>query len=244
MFPEIPISLSNPAVAAFIGAVAGGLFSFASTFFFNNRQRSIQSNRLRRALATELECLEIMELRIAVHTMQSQGILQQIIEDQLVNMAEEQLGEIPEGARENAQDALENISHDIIQSATPEAFEKVGLLLATPIYETNTGKIGTLDSDEIEQLIKFHRSLDLVRDEMGRVIETAEDGGDEDLQTRISTLESDLKELESTRKDVLKSLGFDTEELRLSEDVLTGVSEKDDQINSGLEENNIDHLRS
>lgn len=227
--------LSNPVVAASLGALAGGILSFISTFYFNNRQRNIQSNRLRQALATELECLKISELRIAVHTMKSQGILQQIIGDQLFSMTEEAFGEIPEEGRENAQDAVDEISQGIIQQAAPEAFEKVELFLATPIYESNTGKIGLLDSNEIEQLIEFHNLLEVTRDEIKRVIETANNNDDSNLQSRLQTLENNLEELESMREDVLNCLGKDTGELQFSEELLSESPKRNERDDSETE---------
>lgn len=225
--------LSNPAVAASLGALAGGILSFISTFYFNNRQRNVQRKRLRRALATELGGLEIMQLRIAVHTMQSRGIVQQTIGDYLFSMAEERFGEMPEGGRENAQGVIDDISQNIIQQAAPEAFEKVELYLATPIFESNTGKIGLLDSDEIEQLVKFHRFLDVTRDEVKRVIDSANDS--DNLQSRLQSLENNLEALESMREDVLNSLDEDTEELKLSEEVIAEASERNEQDAPGTE---------
>lgn len=225
--------LSNPAVAASLGALAGGILSFISTFYFNNRQRNVQRKRLRRALATELGGLEIMQLRIAVHTMQSRGIVQQTIGDYLFSMAEERFGEMPEGGRENAQGVIDDISQNIIQQAAPEAFEKVELYLATPIFESNTGKIGLLDSDEIEQLVKFHRFLDVTRDEVKRVIDSVNDS--DNLQSRLQSLENNLEALESMRENVLNSLGEDTEELKLSEEVIAEASERNEQDAPGTE---------
>ena len=229
MTAQLSSLLSNPAVAASLGALAGGILSFISSYYFNNRQRNIQSKRLRRALATELDCLEISQLRVAVHSMQSQGAVQQVIEDQLLNMAEESLGEVSEEGRENAQDILDEISQDIIQQAAPESFEKVELFLATPIYESNTAKIGLLNSDEIEQLVKFHRFLDVTRDEVKRVIETARDSDDSNLGSRLRTLENNLEALESKREEVLNTLGEDTDELQHSEELLPEAIEGEDQ---------------
>lgn len=221
--------LTNPAVAASLGALAGGILSFISSYYFNNRQRNIQSKRLRRALATELGCLEISPLRVAVRSMQPQGAIQQVIEDQLIGTIEESLGEVPEGGREYAQDTLDEIYQDIIQQAAPESFEKVELYLATPIYESNTAKIGLLDSDEIEQLVKFHRFLDITRDEVNRVIETAGDSDDSNLESRLHTLENNLEELESRREEVLNTLGEDTDEIQHSEELLPEATEEGDQ---------------
>lgn len=186
-------------------------------------------------MATELDCLEISQLRIAVHTMQSQGTLQQVIEDQLVDMAEERFGEMPEGGRENAQGVLGELSQDIIQQAAPESFGKVELFLATPIYESNTGKIGLLNAEVIEYLVQFHRLLDVTRDEIKRLIETADNGDNQKLQSRLRTLENNLKELESMREEALDSLGVDTEELQHSDELLSKAGEDDEQPESETE---------
>ena len=161
--------------------------------------------------------------------MQPQGAIQQVIEDQLIGTIEESLGEVPEGGREYAQDTLDEIYQDIIQQAAPESFEKVELYLATPIYESNTAKIGLLDSDEIEQLVKFHRFLDITRDEVNRVIETAGDSDDSNLESRLHTLENNLEELESRREEVLNTLGEDTDEIQHSEELLPEATEEGDQ---------------
>lgn len=221
--------LSNPAIAAFVGAIVGGVFSFFSTFYFNSRQSQVKNERLRRALATEIASLKIEQLKIAVKSMQSQGTIQDFIGDHLIGLAEVQLGEVSEQVGDDAEQTLDEIVQDVIAKAAPEAFGKVELYLDTPVYENNTDKIGLLESDSIEQLIDFYRFLDITRDELHRVVETANEKDYSRLESRLQTLYNNLDELESMRDDTLSKINVNSANPSKREDLESEVIEDEEQ---------------
>ncbi|WP_129112931.1 hypothetical protein [Halegenticoccus tardaugens] len=221
--------LSNPAVAASLGALAGGILSFISTFYFNNRQRNVQSKILRRALTTELDCLEIMQLRIAVHTMQSQGIIQQVIGDHLFEMAEERFGEMPEGGRENAQGVVDDISQGSFNRRLQSHLRKWNYSLPHRSMRVTPARLDywiltRLSNSSSSTVSWTSHEMKLSASLRPRAI----------AKTAIYSL--DFRRLKITwkhwnrlREDVLNTLGENTDELQHSEELISETNEGEGQ---------------
>jgi ABC-type phosphate transport system auxiliary subunit len=88
--------------------------------------------------------------------------------------------------------------------------------LGTPVYDSNTDKLGELEPEQINSVIRFYRILEQTKNVIGKAVEAAEDEVEQDSENLefsydhyIGRLQSLTEELAERKRLVLKELNAD-----------------------------------
>lgn len=187
-----PLNLSDPAHAAIVGAIAGGLLSFISTYYFNYRQQRIRQKRLQSALIAEIEALDIENLRGSINN------------DDLVEMLEK---------TKEASD-MSTVPEDLIDPLTKQFTSQIAqtgstMWISTRVIDANMSNIGLLKKDQVEKVIELYNMIETVRRDIERLEESLEQDPRsviKEFDSAENTLENHIDTLETRKNKALKSL--------------------------------------
>lgn len=221
--PPLPIS-------EFVAAILGGGITFYATVYSERRQREKKTTRLRRALISEIDSIEVREIHAAAQTLQTGDDSVGIIED----VQDELFGDIDNPMIQNM---LPN-PDDLKRLAVSEVGEQLTKTnLSTPIFDSNAGQIGNLTPDQINQVIVFYRTLSQMKETLNKAAQSEIREERMELEERISDgdmgheyyvdrLEELSEKLAEDKKDTLEALN--AEEFIEIEDSYKATPQSDD----------------
>ena len=206
------VPLSNPAVAAFIGAGVGGLLSFFSTYFFRWRRSRIQKERLLTSLESEIESHGLSPVQEFLTAMQREAIKE--FEGYSGNPYEDtkvsESSSVPEkfeyfwqeihieGVEENPLEDIEDMEV-AVESGT--YLSRVRMRLSTDMYDSNIANLSHLEKEKAAEIAEYYRLVKVVRDGAeGAIVEI--DNVEEVEWSEIQLLQDAVREMEEAKPEI------------------------------------------
>jgi hypothetical protein len=231
LFQGIPIS-------EFISALIGGGLAFGGTIYSLKYQQTQRNKRLRRALISEINSIEAGQLHLSAAMFRTDeggsDFLDDFVEDHFDEITHGLFSELDEDTRDEIIDTDE---------MKKESMKKAGRMVAsvnmsTPVWDSNTDKVGNLETDEIENIIRFYRLLETCKHHVENAVDAAEseigsdnDGDDsvstESFEYHMWTLQNNAQALAEKKKEALEAL--DADEFIQIEDTYLIYTEDDEE---------------
>lgn len=166
--------LQSIPISEFVSVLIGGGLAFGGTVYSLRRQQSQRNKRLRRALISEIKSIEAGQLHLAVATLRTD----EGGSDFLDNFVEDHFDEVTNGL---ASDLPDEVRDEIFgtEELKKKSMQRVGRMitsinLSTPIWDSNTDKVGNLETGDIEKIIRFYRLLDTCQWHIENAVEAVE----------------------------------------------------------------------
>ena len=204
-------TLSNLPISQFISVLIGGFISYFAIYRSDKRSSNERQRRIRRALISEIDSLQVKQMNIISQFLETGeddlGVVMSTVKNLMVpDELEEQVSD------EQIREAFK-IDEYKKKSLTEVGRQANEINFGTPVYNSNTDKLGELEPEQINSVIRFHRILEQVKNVMAKAIEAAENEIEQDSDDSefsynyyISRLQSLTEELAEHKKEVLEDL--------------------------------------
>jgi hypothetical protein len=211
---ELLLVLSSLPISEFTSALIGGSISYFAIYQSDKRSSNQRQRRIRRALISEIDSLQVKQLHVTSQLLETGeddlGVLMSTIKDLMVpDEIEDQVSD------EQIREAFD-IDETKKKSLTEVGRQASEINLGTPVYDSNTDKLGELEPEQINSVIRFYRILEQTKNVIGKAVEAAEDEVEQDSENLefsydhyIGRLQSLTEELAERKRLVLKELNAD-----------------------------------
>ncbi|WP_146418259.1 hypothetical protein [Haloarcula hispanica] len=233
-FQSIPIS-------EFVSALLGGGLALAGTIYSLRYQQSQRNKRLRRALISEINSIEAGQIHLAasmLRTDEDDGLdfLDYFVEDQFDELTDGLIGQLDDDVREELL-GVEQLKKESMKEAGGMI---TSVNLATPIWDSNTDKVGNLETNEIEKVIRFYRLLGVCKQHANDAVEAVEqevepdDGSDGtgSFDGYMWKLQNNARSLAELKKEALEALDAD-EFIEIQDSYLIHTEDGDYEADDG-----------
>lgn len=233
----------NIPIMQFVSALIGGGLTLAGTIYSLRHQQTQQNKRLRRALVSEINCIEAGQLHFVASTLRTD------------EGGSDFLDEFVAGYFDDMTDGLvskldEDLQEEILgtEEMKKESMKKAGQMvtninMATPVWDSNTDKVGNLETEEIEKIIRFYRVLEQCKHHAESAVDAAEHETQSDddnngplstesFENHMRTLQNSARGLAEKKKEALEALNAD-EFIEISDSYLLYTEEEDETEDGG-----------
>lgn len=209
--------LQSLPISEFVSALVGGGLAFAGTIYSLRHQQTQRNKRLRRALVSEIISIEAGQLHLMASMLRTGEGGSDFLDEFVENHYDELTDGLPSEMAGKLRDEL--MDTDELKQ---EAMRKAGVLIAavnltTPVWDSNTDKIGDLETDEIEEIIRFYRLLGTCKHHAENAVDDVEgksEPDDDEASDRADTFDSHMwalqknaRALTEKKKEALEALG-------------------------------------
>lgn len=236
-------SFQNIPISPFVSALVGGGLTLTGTIYSLRHQQTQRNKRLRRALISEINCIEAGQLHFVASTLRidkgGSDSLNEFVEDYFNDLTDGLVSELDEDIQE------ETLGTEELKK---ESMRKAGRMvtsinMSTPVWDSNTDKVGNLETEEIEKIIRFYRLLELCKHHADNAVDAAEreiqpdedDEGSmstESFEHHMRTLHDSARSLAEKKKGALEALNAD-EFIEIGENYLLYTEDEDDEKDGG-----------
>lgn len=229
--------LQNIPISQFASALIGGGLTFAGTIYSLRHQQTQQNRRLRRALVSEINCIEAGQLHFVASTLRTDeggsDFLDDFVEEHFDDLTGGLVSELDEDTR------AEILQTDELKK---ESMRKAGRMftsinMSTPVWDSNTDKVGNLETEEIEKIIRFYRLLEQCKhhvesavDAVERETQSNDDDGSfstESFEHHMWSLQDSASALAEKKKEALEALDAD-EFIEIEDSYLLNTEDEED----------------
>lgn len=208
-------------ISEFVSALIGGGLAFGGTIYSLRHQQSQRNKRLRRALVSEINSIEAGQLHLGAAMLRTDeggsDFLDDFVEDQLDEVTDGLVSDLPS-------EVLDEIlgTEELKKKSMQRAGRTItSINLSTPIWDSNTDKVGNLETGDIEKIIRFYRLLDTCKWHAENAVEAVEresqldEMDDEDsiltenFEHHIWVLQNNAQVLAEQKKEALEALNAD-----------------------------------
>lgn len=230
--------VQNIPISQFISALIGGGLALTGTIYSLRHQQTQRNKRLRRALVSEINCIEAGQLHFVASTFRTDEGGSNFLDD----FVEDYYDELTDGLVSKLD---EDILEDVLETEKlkKESMRKAGRMvtsinMSTPVWNSNTDKVGNLDTEEIEKIIRFYRLLGHCKHHTESAVDAAKRGSQpadddtsastESFEYHMSALQDSARGLAEKKKEALEALNGD-EFIEIEDSYLLRTENEDDE---------------